>query len=147
MSDNEKTVKSVVNILNTIKKDSRIKGVTLIFDLINGKREKISISRETLIDTWMAYHEEYGQRIWQKENVTIKVDSLWGRKILGQINDGEWITAEIEDVHFLRFIASQNNLLFMKESINVDLECVLELDENGIIDLHYYITKVYNPLM
>jgi len=146
LSENEKAIKSLVNILNTIKNNSRIKKVFLIIESTDGEKEKITISRETLINTLMDYHEKYGQRVWRKKNVTIKVDSLWGRKILGQINDGEWITAEIEDVDFLKIIASQNNSLFMKDSINVDLECILK-DDNGIIDYYYNITKVHNPLM
>lgn len=141
--DNENIVKSVVNILNIMKNDPRIHGFTLTYDTIDGKRETISITKEMLSETLNAYHREFSLRIWLKRNVTLKIDSVFGAKVKGMLEDGEWITAEITDAQFLDTMSSLSFMLYMMDSIDVDLECVLKQEKNEkIIDLKYYIRNV-----
>lgn len=151
----EKTIKSVVNIINTALSDERINGVSITYEPIEGQREKVTLSRETLKSSLDAYHEKYGRRVWLKEKVEIEILKIKGDYMICEIEgDHNIIDVDIDDLHkqieIVSLMLYQKNERWRRPNLEpgdiliVDVECILEQDEiTQKTNIRYSILKVY----
>ena len=152
----EKTIKSVVNIINTALLDERINGISITYEPTEGQREKVTLSRETLKSSLDAYHEKYGRRVWLKEKVEMEILKIKGDYMICEIKGDHNIIDVNIDGDLLKqiWIAShmpyQINERWRRPNLEpgdiliVDVECILEQNEiTQEINIRYPILKVY----